>query len=115
MVDDASKTGTADQRAHKRIEVSVPILVRGQDVMGAAFEESAHSYNVSREGASFLVHHEVEVGQRLELILIKRGPGGRDFETLGEVRRVIPKQPGEWEVGVHIVGPRLRMYLPETL
>lgn len=113
------KAGGVEQRAHHRIEVSLPLLVRGRDVYGAAFEDTTSSYNVSREGASFLTHRELEVGQPLELVLVRRPPAretgsSAGFETTGEIRRLVPKGPGEWEVGVHFTGPRLRTYMPET-
>lgn len=113
------KAGGVDKRAHRRIEVSLPLLVRGRDIYGAAFEDTTSSYNVSREGASFLTHRELEVGQSLELILVRRPPARESgssagFETTGEVRRLIPKGAAEWEVGVHFTGPRLRTYMAES-
>lgn len=107
------------QRASHRIAVSLPLLLRGRDIHGAAFEDTTHSFNLSREGASFLTRRELREGQKLELVIPQRPPGRTassrlEFETIGEVRRVVPKGPGEWEVGVHFVGPRLRTYMPET-
>ncbi len=113
------KVEWAERRTSRRITVSLPLLVRGKDVHGSAFEDTTSSYNVSREGASFTTTRELAVGQRLELIVPRR-PVGReggsqaDFETTAEVRRIVPKEKGLWEVGVHFIGPRLRTYVPES-
>lgn len=114
-----SKVNWAERRTSRRIYVSLPLLVRGRDIHGVAFEDTASSYNVSRDGASFLTTRELEVGQEVEVIIPRR-PAGReggasaDFETTGEVRRIIPKEEGQWEVGLHFTGPRLRTYMPES-
>lgn len=112
------KASGSDHRKSHRLEVSLPLLVRGRDVMGAAFEEATASYNVSREGASFTTRRELEMGQQLELSIPRR-PGGpqtvaSNFETTGQVRRIIPKETGEYEVGVEFTGPRLRTFMSES-
>jgi len=112
-----AKAGAPDhERASKRITVALPMLVRARDIHGRLFEDTAESYNLSREGASFLTRRELQVGQQVELIVHRRvaGPGAHDFETTGDVRRLVPQGPGEWEVGVHFTGPRFRTYMPET-
>lgn len=107
------------RRVSHRIEVSLPLLVRGRDIHGGAFEDTSHSFNVSREGASFVTRRELRVGQHLELVFPQR-PSGRgaaerqEFETTAEIRRLQPTTAGEWEVGVHFTGPRFRTYIPET-
>jgi len=113
------KEAAPPQRTSRRIEVSLPLLVRGRDIHDGAFEDTSHSFNVSREGASFVTRRELRVGQQLELVFPQR-PAGRaaaerpEFETTAEVRRLHPTTPGEWEVGVHFTGPRFRTYIPET-
>ena len=106
-------------RVSKRIAVSLPLLVRGHDVHGQSFEDSTHSFNVSREGASFLTRRELRLDQQLELVIPQRStarPLGSqaDFETTAAVRRIVSKSPGEWEVGVHFTGPRLRIFMSES-
>ncbi|MGH9788148.1 MAG: PilZ domain-containing protein [Candidatus Acidiferrales bacterium] len=117
MPDKNGSTG-ADRRRSHRLEVALPLLVRGRDAYGAAFEDSAASYDLSREGASFRTRRELLLGQSLVLIIPQQRPGrgyaGRDFETTGEVRRLIPRGDDEWEVGVFFTGPRLRTYIPES-
>jgi hypothetical protein len=104
------------QRVSKRITVALPLLVRGRDINDRRFEDTAESYNLSREGASFLTRRELSLGQQVELVVRRRvaGPGAHDFETTADVRRIVPHGPGEWEVGVHFTGPRFRTYMPET-
>ena len=109
----------AEHRRHHRLEVALPLRVRGRDACGAAFEDSTSSYNVSREGASFVTRRELLVGQSLEFIIPHRPQPHEvsprpDFETTGVVRRLISRTEGEWEVGVEFTGPRLRTYIPET-
>lgn len=113
------KVDWAERRSSRRLDVTLPILVRGRDKHGLGFEDTTSSYNVSREGASFLSRRELELGQRLELIIPRR-PQARetssqaDFGTTGEVRRIFPRGEGLWEVGVLFIGRRLRTYMRET-
>lgn len=110
------KISGADKRTSRRITVTLPMLVRGADKHGVGFEDAAASYNVSREGASFSTARELAMGQVVDVIIPRR-PVGRqtaDFETKGEVVRLIPKGEGQWEVGLRFVGPRLRMFIPES-
>lgn len=107
------------QRASHRIAVSLPLLVRGRDIHGGAFEDTSHSFDVSREGASFVTRRNLRVGQHVELVFPQRPPGRAaaqrpEFETTAEVRHLHPTAPGEWEVGVYFVGPRFRTYIPES-
>lgn len=106
------------RRTSHRIEVSLPLLIRGRDVHDDPFEDTAASYNLSREGASFLTRRELQVGQPLDLIVRLPRPGRPagegDFETTADVMRVVDKGHGEWEVGVHFTGPRFRTYMSET-
>lgn len=106
------------RRSSHRIEVSLPLLIRGRDVHDDRFEDTAASYNLSREGASFLTRRELQIGQPLDLIVRLPRPGRElgagDFETTADVMRVVDKGHGEWEVGVHFTGPRFRTYMPET-
>ncbi len=115
------KNGSEEQpqRVSKRIDVSLPLLVRGHDIHGQSFEDSTHSFNVSREGASFLTRRELRLDQQVELVIPQRStarPLGSqtDFVTTAAVRRIVSKSPGEWEVGVHFTGPRLRTFMSES-
>src|SRR3990172_11802696 len=63
------KIDWAERRTSRRITVTLPLLVRGQDIHGHAFEDTTSSYNVSRDGASFLTTRELAMGQPLALII----------------------------------------------
>ena len=117
MPEMSASTGAERRRSH-RLEVALPLLVRGRDAYGAFFEDSVASFDISREGASFRTRRDLLLGQALDLIIPQHRPGrpdaARDFETTGEVRRLIPRGDDEWEVGVLFTGPRLRTYLAES-
>lgn len=109
----------AERRTSRRIEVALALMVRGKDKHGEAFEDTTQSYNLSREGASFRTIRELVLGQELKLAIPRRpGSPQRDnptyFETTGEVRRITSTNEGEWEIGVHFTGPRLRTYMSES-
>jgi len=99
-----------DRRAERRIEVGLPMLVRGTEPGGISFEESTRSHNVSRSGAAFRTTRRVDVGTDIEIIILRR-PAGResesDFITRARVVRVLPgKDEQERIVGVQFLGPR---------
>ncbi len=109
------KDNWGEKRVSKRLEVALPMLVRGVDLNGIKFEDTAESYNVSREGASFLTTRELKLGQKLDLIIPGRGPGGHsDFETSGEIRRIIERDKHQWEIGLKFTGRHLRTYMSES-
>lgn len=109
------KENWGEKRISRRMEVALPMLVRGVDSHGLKFEDTAESYNVSRDGASFLTNRELEMGKDIDLIIPGRGPGGlSDFETTGKIRRVIEKGNRRWEIGIEFTGRRLRTFMPEV-
>ncbi len=95
------------------------MLVRGIDSDGLKFEDAAHSYDVSRSGASFLSNRELEMGMTVEIIIPRqgssRGPES-DFVTQAKVVRVERgKSSREIRFGVVFVGPRFhRVFLSES-
>ncbi len=109
----------AERRTSHRIEVALALVVRGKDKHGEPFEDTTQSYNLSRDGASFLTARELVPSQELKLTIPRRpGTAQRsaqaNFETTGEVRRITSTKEGEWEIGVHFTGPRLRTYMSES-
>ncbi len=116
----AGKTGTAaDRRLQRRIEVGLPLLVRGTDADGTRFEDTSHSYDVSRTGASFVTSRRLEVGMTVEII-IPRTIAGRasenDFVSQAQIVRVESgMEPRELRVGLRFIGPRFhRVFLSES-
>ncbi len=108
-----------DRRVQRRISVGLPILVRGADKTGHRYEDAAHSFDLSRTGASFVTTREVGVGEDLEIVIPQGGSGrnpDKDFSTLAHVVRVQPgENDGERIVGVHFFGPRLnRVFVSES-
>jgi hypothetical protein len=49
----------------KRVNLRLPVEVKGQDAAGAPFIESTSSLNVSSGGICFLSEHLVDIGARL--------------------------------------------------
>jgi c-di-GMP-binding flagellar brake protein YcgR len=107
-----------DRRTQRRIGVGLTVLVRGTDSAGKKFEETTASYDVSRTGASFALHHALEVGHELEITILKQTPAesDRDFVTQGRVVRILPgEDEDEKLIGVRFIGPRFhRVFVPES-
>jgi hypothetical protein len=53
----------------KRVNLRLPVEVRGQDASGAPFIESTSTLNVSSRGICFESEHPVEIGARLEVAI----------------------------------------------
>ena len=101
----------ARQRSERRIEVHLPMHVRGRDAGGTDFEENTSSENLCRGGAAFLTRFDVAIGSDLEIRIpfsnyaSRRGDAG--FSTSGRVIHVRDAASlGEKVVGVQFTGPR---------
>lgn len=77
----------ADGRRKRRVQVSVPIIVKGRDLKGNPFEESTESINFSAGGTCFLLERRVRVGSTLGL-LISLPPDWKTYKTIGRVTRI---------------------------
>jgi hypothetical protein len=113
MPDEASQ-----RRAQRRIEVAVPIQVRGVDSQGREFEETTEALEVSRRGLSFSTQRELPVYSTLTVVIPDRGPvrpgeGPTDFFTTAAVVRVV-KEGETSRVSVRFVGATLRIYTSEN-
>ena len=60
----------------RRVNLRLPVEIRGQDAAGAPFIESTISLNVSSGGICFESEHPVEIGARL-LVAIRLPPSLR--------------------------------------
>ena len=113
-------TGRAlERRQERRIIVHLPMRVRGTDREGALFEEHTESKNLCRNGAAFVIQHDLEPGANLEIVIPLPRQGCEeesDFATRGRVIHVAPgKDKRERIVGVRFIGPRFhRIFVPET-
>ena len=107
------------QRADRRINVHLPMWVRGCDRNGMQFEETTSSENLCRSGAAFATRSNLDLGADLEITIpmAKQGTAKKnDFATRGRVVHVVPRegQPN-CIVGVQFIGPRFqRVFRPES-
>jgi hypothetical protein len=110
---------TLERRRERRIPVHIPMLVRGTDRAGAAFEEHTSSENLCRGGASFATRYPVELGTRLEISIPPSQAAAdseKEFTTQGRIVHVAPgRSDRELLVGVEFTGPRFhRIFVSET-
>src|SRR2546429_9353619 len=82
----------ARQRSERRIEVHLPMHVRGRDACGATFEEDTSSENLCRGGAAFLTRFDMAIGSDLEIRIpfsnYAARRGDAEFSTSGRVIHV---------------------------
>lgn len=112
-----SAASGAERRKQRRIQVTLPITVRGVDANGVPFEEIIQCYDVSRGGASFPSLHRLEMGAELEITIPRRLPGREavtEFVTAGSVMRIIRNKDGSTQIGVRFIGPHFPTYVSET-
>ncbi len=104
-----------ERRMERRINVHLPMHVRGTSHDGVRFEEITESENVCRTGAAFCTMRQLDVGADLE-ITIPLPKSDSDFATRGRVVHVEPgRRQHEQIVGVEFTGPRFhRVFVPET-
>jgi hypothetical protein len=103
-------------RLQKRISVGLMMYVGGKDLNGEPFQDVVHSTNISRTGASFVLHRKVEVGMDLELKFPPR-PGRHEEEFVMSARivRAVPdNSEGGLLLGVQFSRRFLRVYVPES-
>jgi hypothetical protein len=60
---------SAERRKTPRMELAVPVRVQGFEPDGSTWEEMSSTDDLSAGGASFLLKHDVELGQVLHLLL----------------------------------------------
>jgi hypothetical protein len=111
------------KRSERRIEVHLPVRVRGLDARGFSFEEDTASENLCRSGIAFRTRFDVAIGSNLEIripripaVAAVMRPSDADFHTQGRVAHVSEdSQSGERVVGVQFTGPRFqRMFRSES-
>lgn len=107
-----------ERRVQRRVEVTIPLQIRGIDAHGVDFEESTEAVQVSRRGLSFLTRRELQPLAVVTLLIPGRGPnrpgeGSTDFFTTAAVVRVIP-EAGLYRVSLRFIGATLTMYSAET-
>jgi PilZ domain len=115
----SASTPALERRRERRVPVHLPIVVRGKDRAGLAFEEHTCSENLCRGGIAFPTRHPLELGIQLELYIpVTSAAAGeeKEFSTQGRIVHVKPgRDTHESIVGVEFTGPRFhRMFVSET-
>lgn len=87
-------------RRSKRLVLSVPVHVLGQDVFGESFSEFTRMLSLSAHGGSLALAARVEIRQT---ILIVNRSTGEEQEC--RVAHVGPVNDGKWTVGIEFTEP----------
>ena len=117
MIESAAEATPVERRREKRVQVRLPVAIRGTDRSGAHFNETTTSENLCRGGVAFMLTRELDLGAMLDIsIPLPRGAqkGENDFATRGQVRHV--SGDGNCRVfGVAFTGPRFHhMFVSES-
>ena len=87
-------------RRSKRLVLSIPVHVFGQDVFTESFNEFTHMLSVNAHGGALALAARVQKGQR---ILLVNKSTGQEQEC--RVVHVGSMQEGKWTVGIELVDP----------
>lgn len=102
----------------KRIEVGLAMQVKGKEANGLPFDDTVHSGNVSRTGASFLTRRRLEIGMEVDVLIPRRpgDPADANFDSRALVVRVQPgAEENEILVGLQFLDRKFhRVYVSET-
>jgi len=117
MSQTSPQSASLERRKEKRLQVRLPVEIRGTDRSGSQFDERTTSENLCRGGVAFTLSRELELGANLEISIPLPRPGQQgetDFATRGQVRHVYVTGSGR-VFGVAFTGPRFhRMFLSES-
>jgi hypothetical protein len=110
-----------DRRRKKRVDVGIPIRVKGVDSEGIRFEELTKSINVSSDGAFFILKYHLKMGSLLKLSLplprhLQKSVAPKAvYQTLGVVIRVENAEgPQAYKVGVRFRAAKIKQYHSES-
>ena len=87
-------------RRSKRLVLSIPVHVFGQDIFLESFNEFAHMLSLSAHGGALALAAKVQKGQRILVVNKSTGP-----EQECRVVHVGSVQAGKWTVGIELVEP----------
>ncbi len=103
---------TPERRRERRIDIRLPVQVRGKDDEGADFEERTSSENLCRGGVAFITRRRIGPGTSLEIRIPLPAPTGAaedEFSTVGRVVHVANAQSkAGLLIGVEFIGSRFR-------
>ena len=110
-----------NMRIERRVEVHLPVEIRGKDNQGRPFAETSRTENVSRRGAALVVFAEIAEGADVEIrIPLPPSPGAAtaetEFSTSGRVVHVYMATPGSSRmIGIQFTGRSFqRIFVPES-
>lgn len=105
------------KRRERRVQMRLPVAVRGVDRTGVRFDERTMSENVCRGGVAFVLSREIDVGVDLEISIPLPRQGREEegnFATRGRVRHIMVRGEGRM-IGVEFTGPHFyRLFLSES-
>jgi len=111
-VSGASSVATPERRRERRIDIRLPIHVRGKDADGADFEERTSSENICRGGVAFVTRRKLGHGTSLEIRIPLPASAGAVEDEFSTVGRVVHVKNAEADAGLYIgvefTGPRFR-------
>jgi c-di-GMP-binding flagellar brake protein YcgR len=101
-----------ERRRERRIDIRLPVHVRGQDDQGSEFDERTQSENLCRGGVAFAVRHRIGAGTSLEIRIPLPAPTGAADDEFSTVGRVVHVENAAADagllVGVEFTGPSFR-------
>jgi PilZ domain len=110
-----------DRRRKKRVDVGIPIRVKGLDSEGTRFEELTKSINVSSDGAYFVLKYHIKIGSLLELSLplprqLQKSVAPKAvYQTIGVVTRVeSTERPQAYKIAVRFRAADIKQYHSES-
>jgi hypothetical protein len=117
----AENSSVLNMRVERRVEVHLPVEIRGKDNAGKPFAETSRTENVSRRGAALIVFAEIGEGADVEIrIPLPPGQGAaeaeKEFSTVGRVVHVRSATPGAARmIGIQFTGRSFqRIFVPES-
>jgi hypothetical protein len=119
MTASSASVPTLERRREHRVQVHLPMIVRGTARSGGAFEEHTFSENLCRGGAAIITRYPVDLGTQLEIqikVFPNSASGDTEFSTQG---RIVHVKKGsverEFVAGVEFTGPHFnRIFVSES-
>ena len=109
-----------DKRRLRRIQISLPIRVRGTNSDGIQFEEMSRSVDVNADGALFSINQNLKKGMRLRLSLPlprsmqKTAASKPVYETEAVVVRIQEGASGAHQIAVRFRNASSKAYYQEA-
>jgi hypothetical protein len=112
----SSTPSPVERRRERRVQVRLPVEVRGTDRSGMHFKDHTVSEDLCRQGAAFILSRDLELGTDLEVNIPLPGhkQDTTDFATLARVRHIQIVARGHI-IGVQFIGSRFnRLFQSES-